>query len=45
MEQYCAKFCMGVKYGLTLEEEHKLQVFAKEVHRKIVGPKRCKRAF
>jgi len=28
-----------------LKEEHKLQVFAKEVHRKMVGHTRCKRAF
>jgi len=28
-----------------LKEEHKLQVFAEEMHRKMVGPMRCKQAF
>ena len=31
---------MGVKIGLTLTEEHKLQVFGNRVMRKSFGPKK-----
>jgi hypothetical protein len=33
---------MGEKFGLTLEEEHRLRVFENKALRKIVGPKRGK---
>jgi hypothetical protein len=31
---------MGVKFGLTLREEHRLSVFGNRVLRRIFGPKR-----
>jgi hypothetical protein len=33
-------FCMGVRRGLSLREEHKLRVFENRVLRRIFGPKR-----
>jgi hypothetical protein len=33
-------FCLGVKLGLTLREEHRLRVFENRVLRGIFGPKR-----
>ena len=35
-------FCMGVKLGLTLREEHRLRMFKNRVLRKIFEPKRGK---
>jgi hypothetical protein len=33
-------FCLGVKLGLTLREDHRLRVFENRVLRRIFGPKR-----
>ena len=35
-------FCMGVKLGLTLREEHRLRMFKNSAKRKIFDPKRDK---
>ena len=35
-------FCVGVKLGLTLREEHRLRMFKNRVLRKIFDPERDK---